>query len=182
MSLHLLTWHLVGRAAGLLGDCVGIYFASLVVWTLLRGSRPRHARRWMRFIASLRRFKEQGTLRLNEIFAAVVFASFCLVFLGFQSRNIGYPIVVEHNVVVKYQQPDGDWVMQSDEDPSLVFRPCADDIAAGIDVNGLLTESKGFIAERAIWEERGRCKSIERADLGFWFKDRENDFTYRTAN
>ena len=88
-------------------------------------------------------------------------------------------VVTEHNVLVRFQQPDGDWVMSSDEDASLVFRPCPSDIASGIDVNGLLTKGVGYVAEHASWVELGTCKSILTDDLGFWFKDSSNNFTYR---
>ena len=43
-------WNLILGVVGLLGRFVSLYFGLLLVWTLLRGSRPKHARRWMRWL------------------------------------------------------------------------------------------------------------------------------------
>lgn len=94
-------------------------------------------------------------------------------------------VVTEHNVVIYSQLSNGDWIMSSDEEHDLVFRPCLEDIAMGVDVNGMLRQAVGpphYVAERASWQERGTCKSILRADLGFWFRDKANGFQYRRVN
>ena len=69
--------------------------------------------------------------------------------------------------------------MSSDEQPELIFRPCLDDIASGIDVNGLFRKGIGYIADKATWQERGVCKSIVRPEWEFQFKNSHNNFTYR---
>lgn len=87
-------------------------------------------------------------------------------------------IVTQHHVAVYGRLEDGDWRMASDEDRSLVFRPCPSDERGGVRVNDILEQAIGYVAEKATWEERGNCKSILRADLGFWFKDEANNFNY----
>jgi hypothetical protein len=85
--------------------------------------------------------------------------------------------VTEHHVVVIGRLDNGDWKMRSDEEPSIVFRPCPTDMANGVDVDGILTPAIGWVADHAVWEERGTCKSILRADLGFWFPDENFKYT-----
>jgi len=87
--------------------------------------------------------------------------------------------VIEHHVKILEQQNDGDFTYISDEEPQGgSFRPCAADQHNGVDTTGILTQAIGYIADYAVWEERGVCKSILRADCGFWFKDRNNNFKY----
>jgi hypothetical protein len=91
--------------------------------------------------------------------------------------------VVEHHVTILGKLEDGDFAFTSDEEPQGgAFRPCAADLANKLDVVGLLTESVHYTAEVAKWEERATCKSILRADLGFWFRDKNNNFTYARIN
>jgi hypothetical protein len=87
--------------------------------------------------------------------------------------------VIEHHVAIIGRLEDGDFAFQSDEEPQGgAFRPCPTDIKNGLDVDGLLTQGIGHIADYAAWEERGVCKSILRADLGLWFRDKKNNFEY----
>lgn len=128
----------------------------------------------------MRKIREKG--QGHSLGIAYTFSGCCLIFiiLGVAAQRSN--VVVEHNVAIYRQLSDGDWVMSSDEEPSLVFRPCPDDKMGGVDVNGLLTQAIGYVADEARWEERGTCKSILRADLGFWFRDKHNNFTYRKVN
>jgi hypothetical protein len=87
--------------------------------------------------------------------------------------------VTEHHVLFSAQLDDGDFSFTSDEEPQGgAFRPCPADIANHLDVPGILAEAIGYNADVAIWEERGTCKSILRADLGVWFKDKNTNFKY----
>lgn len=88
-------------------------------------------------------------------------------------------VVTENHVAIIGQLNNGDFAFVSDEEPhGGTFRPCPDDERSGVDVSGILTKGVGYIADYAKWEERGNCKSILRSDLGFWFKDKRNNFTY----
>jgi hypothetical protein len=90
--------------------------------------------------------------------------------------------VIEHHVAVIGRLEDGDFAFQSDEEPrGGVYRPCPTDIANGLDVNRMLSEATGYVAEYAAWEERGACKSILRADLGFWWRNKDTGFKFATA-
>ena len=83
---------------------------------------------------------------------------------------------MNHNVADYGQLPDGDFAMHSDEQGDFTFRPCAMDVKNGVDVAGILAQGVGYIADRASWEERGTCKSILRADLGFHWRDQNFDY------
>jgi hypothetical protein len=90
--------------------------------------------------------------------------------------------VTEHNVTILGRLEDGDFAFRSDEEPGGgAFRPCPADIVNGLDVIGMLNEGIGYTAEHASWEERGVCKSILRADLGFWWRSRNTNFRYMEA-
>lgn len=91
--------------------------------------------------------------------------------------------VTEHNVAVIRKLGDGDFAFQSDEEPQGgAYRPCHVDYENGLDVTGMLSQAVGYIADRAAWEERGVCKSILRADLGFWWRDKNNNFKFKGKN
>jgi hypothetical protein len=80
--------------------------------------------------------------------------------------------VVEHHVALIGRLDDGDFAFRSDEEPNGGrFRPCPADIVNGVDVVGILSQGVGYVADHAAWEERGVCKSVMRADLGFWWND-----------
>ena len=165
--------HSILVAVGLLGWCVGLYFASILTWTLLRKSRPQHAIRWMRYVKKLKNFKERGRASLERIFVTTVLFMSSLVLTIAMTRPPRYPIVTEHNVTVIKQLPDGDWAMKSDEEGSFAYRPCGD-----LDINGMLNQAIGYTAPRATWEERVTCKSIRAANLGFHWRD-DKTFQYR---
>jgi hypothetical protein len=172
-------WPQILRMAGWLGWAFGLYWVYVLGWTILSGHRPDHAKYWMKFISHLKRFKEKsdGFMPIGS----AVFASFLMMGMFVGASRMKLNVVTQHHVVIHQQLADGDWYMSSDEDKSLVFRPCQDDIKGGVDVDALFKKGIGWVAEYAIWEERGTCKSILRPELGFWFTAVENDLTPRRA-
>jgi len=174
------TWEWVGY----LGWCFSIYAAYLFVSTIFGGSRPKHAESWMKFVQRLSkwrdRLKEKG--RAHQVAIANLIALLCLVIIVGGSWGKAFPVVEEHNVTILARLGDGDFAYRSDEEPGGgEFRPCTTDVEAGVDVLNLLKGAVGYTAEHARWEERGTCKSIRRADLGFWFRDEATNFEYRRA-
>lgn len=107
ITVSLYYWAQPGSQAGIwamvgwLGDVVGLYFVCLVVWTLWKGNRPRHAERWMRFLKDFRagwrrtkKPKASGSAR----YVPVVVAAICaLVLIIAASRAHVYQL---HDVYV----------------------------------------------------------------------------------
>lgn len=176
----------MGVVAGLLAYCFCGYTAFLVVWTLWKGRRPEHAKRWMRLVEkwgqAWRRTKKKVDGWMLPAPIAITLSLICLGLLVGAAYSSRSNTVTEHNVAIYRQLDDGDWLMSSDEEQYIVFRPCAADTASGVDVNGLLKLAVGYVADEARWEERGTCKSILRSDLGFWFRDEHNNFAYKRVN
>lgn len=160
-----------------------IFAVCLFVFGLLSDFMPKQSPLWTRYERKWEEWRNEWIKRIKGMAqsAAIVwmFAIACLMVLILGAWMHRGGTVIQHNVVIYGQDLDGDWVMSSDEDPNLVFRPCKSDLAAGLDVNGLFKEAVNYVADYAQWEERGTCKSILRADLGFWFKDKHNNFTYK---
>lgn len=89
-------------------------------------------------------------------------------------------VVTQHNVTIVRRLPNLDFAFISDEKPlGDTFRPCPSDLDNGLQVDQLLTQGIGVTADVAKWEERGTCKSILRADLGFDFINAHNNWEYR---
>jgi hypothetical protein len=87
--------------------------------------------------------------------------------------------VVQHNFEDFGQLDDGDFAYRSDEEPrGSTWRPCPTDKHNGVDTAKILIEGTGFIAVEARWEDRGICRSILRADLGFDWRTSANNFKY----
>ena len=163
MSHHWLAW--TYQVAGYLGDCVGIYFASLVVWTLLKGRRPQHAKKLMNYVKRLKNFREGGFLSLRQ---GMAFATFCLAALLLGAKQMdSAPIVTEHNIRVISRVGDHQWYMMSDEEGGFLYAACHDF------PNDTVIWA-GYIADHAIWKEYGSCKSIRDTGLGFWWKRDSN--------
>lgn len=162
-----------------LAYCFCGYAAFLLAWTVWKGRRPKHAARWMKFVADLRKARNKVDGWASSLAASWMFAIACVSVLVFVSWRARSNVVTEHNVIVCRRLDDGDWQMTSDEETDLVFRPCPSDAYNGVDVDGLLRSAVGYVADYARWEERGTCKSILRADLGFWFRDKHNNFAFR---
>jgi hypothetical protein len=131
----------------------------------------------------------KGHARLFGMFSAVLIVSWTLSgwlavhdhqrikVLESQLAKYQADTVEEHHVVIVRKLQGGDWAMRSDEESELVFRPCPSDLLNGVDDEGLIRQGVGWVAEKARWEERGVCKSILRADLGFWWTD--HNFNYK---
>ena len=121
--------------------------------------------------------RTKGAARYWPVWFTAIFAA-CVVFAA--SRLPREAVVTENHVAIIGKLENGDFAFVSDEEPhGGTFRPCAEDSRAGVDTPALLSQGVGYIADSASWEERGVCKSILREDLGFWFKDKRNNFTYR---
>lgn len=165
----------IAEVVGYLGWCFCGYAAYLFVWTIWKGSRPKHAERWMRFVAECRYLWKRSNRGIAK-WSPVIFVMFwCAAMLFAVARLPKYEIVTEHHVHVIGRLADGDWAMSSDEQGQFAFRGCHD-----FDVDSVLSQAVGYVADHARWEERGNCKSIRRADLGFWWRDK--NFAYRRAN
>lgn len=159
-------------AVGYLGWLFCGYAIFLFVSTYLRHSRPKHARAWMRLISKWSKLKDKGVARIDRVWVMAVLIMSCGIFVFAFTNHPKYPIVEEHNVADYGRLTDGDWWMHSDEEGYFAFRPCGD-----FDVTGILTPGIGYIAPRAKWEERGSCKSIRGAGLGFWWLNENKQYT-----
>jgi hypothetical protein len=109
----------------------------------------------------------------NSWWWALPFAVIVVGLLAWTGNGYHYPIITEHNVAVYKQLPDGDWAMASDESGPFAYRPCPEDGKATSD---MLQEAIGYIAERAVWEERGACKSLNGAGLNFYWRTANDEY------
>lgn len=168
---------------GFLARFFFICAACLFGFGLLSDFMPRQSTRWTRYEKKWDEWRSEWTRRIRGMAQSMatvwLFALACLGVLVIGAWRNRPSVVIQHNVAIYRQLDNGDWVMRSDEDPSLVWRTCPEDSQGGVDVNGLLQQAVGYVADYAKWEERGTCKSILRSDLGFWFRDEHNNFTYR---
>lgn len=171
--------HWVLATVGLLGWCFCGYAIFLFAWTLWKHARPKHAQMWMRLVAKWSRLKDKGWA--NSLALPYLFALVCTVLLITAAYRNRANVVTEHNVAVYGQLDNGDWLMSSDEQPSLIFRPCPEDISSGIDVNGMFRQAIGYVAHQATWQERGVCKSLQRPEWEFQWKNKDH-LNYRKVN
>jgi hypothetical protein len=153
-------------AVGWLGWAVGSYFALLLVWKISKAFRQRTVICWRIFINGLKKSgqREKGSGMWPAIWFAVVMAG---IFGWISTRPSPYPIVEEHHIKVLRQVAFNKWAMSSDEEPSFLYIGC-DDFP-----NDRVIWA-GYIADHAKWEEQGNCKSIRRADCGWWWSRDEN--------
>jgi|SRR5580700_114951 hypothetical protein len=176
----------MGRLAqlvGYLGWLVGCYYALLVVLKLWKRSRTNLSQNCTNFASGFKRLKrkEKNSRLGGARWGALCFACCCCAGLTYGAYRIPKITVVHENHVAIIEQLDnGDFAFKSDEEPNGdTFRPCLDDVKSGVDTVAILTQGVGYIADYAVWEERGTCKSIVRKECGFWFKDVHNNFQYR---
>ena len=111
--------------------------------------------------------KGHGEAKYAAIWTAMFFGAACL-FIGW---NLGQaPVVEKHNVQVVKKVDHLNWWMVDDQGPFL-YTACDD--FPNEDVIWA-----GYIARKVRWQEFGKCKSIRRGDLGFWW-DRDSDFNVK---
>src|SRR5580693_8619231 len=93
--------------------------------------------------------------------APILFCLVCSLIAVSLAWPLKHAIVIEHDIMILKKTIDGDFSYQSREEPNGgSFRPCPEDKQGGVDVDDILTKGIGYIADYAIWEERGTCKSI----------------------
>lgn len=80
------------------------------------------------------------------------------------------PVVEKRNVSVIKRVSKTEWAMSDDQGPFL-YTACAD-------FPNETVIWAGYVARKARWQEFGRCKSIRRQDLGFWW-DRDEHFNVK---
>lgn len=83
------------------------------------------------------------------------------------------PVVEKHNVRVIQRIASNAWLM-SDDQGAFLYTAC-DDFP-----NDTVIWA-GYVAKRVRWQEFGKCKSIRRDDLGFWW-DRDENFDVRKVD
>ena len=159
-----------------------------------------HTRETEQARATMQRLKElqkppddarKGYARLFGIFTTILVMSWTLSgvlavrdhqkirALEAQLAKYDASTVMEHHVEILAELDNGDFAYISDEKPKGdTWRVCSADMKNGVNTADILRQGIGYIADYAIWEERGTCKSILRADLGFWWKDADNKFKY----
>jgi len=152
----------------------------LVAWKLWKQPLRNLATRLWSMLPRHRHARDHGLTRQWPVFFVGIW---CAIMLFGATRLPKYSIVTEHHVAIFSRQDNGDFSYKSDEEPSGgSYRVCPDDIHNGVDTAAMLNQGVGFIADYAIWEERGTCKSIVRSDAGFWWKDEETNFQYVRIN
>lgn len=158
--------HLILQMAGYLGWLVGLYFASLLAWTLWKRSRPTHAQRWMRWVTRLRNFKERGTLRLAEVGMVIAAAA---VVAALPMASYKYPgdgrIVELHNVRVLRDIGRYDYWFQSEQGTKFYATFCAD-YEPQFSGGQTLTVLK--------YEDRGVCWSVANTHPAYLIKRGED--------
>lgn len=163
-----LFWQTVLRVVGLLGDFVGLYFGSLLVLTIFKRSRPRHAQRWMSFLGKLNDSKKdmQGWVQANEFPIALMFVSGMISVLAYGAIANRYPTEQWDNVRVEAKVGVNQWMMRTATGPNadgVLFTACPD-------FPNEQVIRPGYKARKIRFEERGKCKSIRAEGLGVWWE------------
>jgi len=142
---------------GYLGWCFCIYAAYLLGSTILHGSRPKHAVRWMKFIERLAhwrdRMKEKG--RAHQAAIANLIAVMCIVLLASASVRYHYPEETQHNVRHIEHPSKYQWSWISDEHPEGFMLLACEDMEKVI--------YPGYFGKviRWQWRENGGCGSFK---------------------
>lgn len=155
-----------------LAYCFSGYAALLVVMTIWKRQRPKHAERWMKFLLNVRVKKQHLDDGLSNYWPVLFCVALAAGTVLGVTESLNRP-VEEHNVKVFGQLSDGDWAMSSDEEGPFTFRPCPD-----FDATPMLKQGIGFIALKARWIQMPTCKSIHRKDLGFWWRDKNWNYVH----
>ena len=168
-SPELLQLALLGGSCLILFGVVGLLAAHYGIPSSVKGSMTKI---WSKVSGAGFLTRISGKKKSNGV-GVYGTIGFCLAFglaltVVLWAARPQYETVTEHNVKVFRQLGENEWAMQSDEQGYFVFRGCEDFPNADV-------IWAGFIADKAKWEERGKCKSIRRSDLGFWWRD-HHDF------
>lgn len=157
----------------LLAYCFCGYAALLVVWTIWKRKRPKHAEKWMRFLLKIRKAKDKVERGWAPATLVIFIATMLAIFTMGAKQYNDAPIVEKHNVRVIQKVGENAWSMSDDQGPFL-YTAC----------NDFPNETviwAGYVAKKARWQEFGKCKSIRRSDLGFWWL-RDKDFNAERIN
>jgi hypothetical protein len=157
-------------ALGLLAYFFCGYAAFLVVWTIWKRARPKHAERWMRFLLSVRTKRDKLNDGIANWWAPIFAFSFCAVLISvpiYLNVHLPYVKEIHHHVKVLKKLDDNLWLMEDDELGVFRYTGCPD-------YDNDKNIWAGYIANRAIWEERGSCKSIRAAGLAFIYERDEH--------
>jgi hypothetical protein len=96
-------------------------------------------------------------------YSPVLFAGACCAALTYGAyRFPQYPTVELHDVRVEKRVSSHEWLMTDATQGQFLFTACHDFPAERV-------IWAGYVARKVRYEERGNCKSIQRADLGFWW-------------
>ena len=157
----------VGYSVWLFG-LAGLYFALLAGWTIWKKRRPKHAQRWMKFIAKLKGFRDKTD---GWAFVPYLFSALVMGFLLLGATKITFaPIVEKYDVKVLKRISYNEWAMEDASGP-FVYRGCDD-------FPNETVIWAGYIAKKMRWQEFGDCKSIRREDLGVWWL-RDSNYSVR---
>src|ERR1700757_1349141 len=133
--------------------------ACLIALKLWRRGWLESARRW---VSRTKRKSDQGELMVAGVFVVLVVMTLTMRALQMTNAHV----YEYHDVRVLRQVGPNKWWMSKD-DGDFLYEGCDD-----------FPNSRviwvGYVARKARWQEFGNCKSIERADLGFWGKRLED--------
>lgn len=168
---------------GYLGQFFFIFAVCLFAFNVLSEFIPKSSG-WQKYERKVDEWRNRWMRKIRgaaqSMAAVLLLSASCLGALIIQAWRLRPSIITQHNVVVYGQGENGDWNFTSDEEPGGdAFRPCPDERKGVDDMLRQASVSPPYIADYAKWEELVKCKSISRSDLGFFFKDEHNNFTYR---
>jgi hypothetical protein len=176
-------WLSLAAAVGYLGWFVGLCFASLLAWKLLKPLTTRFSRE----SKDSKDAPEHRKTRHPYIVEFMLALFVCSMLLWDAVKQPEYEryAVTEHYVHILKEQPIGEFPYFSDEKPGPkgdVITPCQEDADHGVNSIGLLRKAVGYTALSVRWIERGTCKAIWPSDFGFTFRDGSTNFKYIGEN
>jgi hypothetical protein len=177
LGAYISHWPTLGQMVGYLGDCVGLYFGCLVVWTLLKKRRPRHARLWMTYLAKYNSLKDKandrdGFLNMRQAFVLFVWM---MIFMVYKAATASLP-TEQYVAVIRVVSPYRYTFQHVDQRSlQLVGDPFTEDIchdyaSPGDDFR------EGLILKKVIHTEEG-CWSLNPDKHCGFFKLRDPETT-----